>query len=179
VHHTIEHGRFMMNSYDEVDGANVQRLRRIVLDEARGFLERWPWDASKNAFASLVLVFPKLPDASLAVLDQVHDQLKTHLIAKRDLMFSPFHKRSTKPSISNPDFAVFRAPFPMLAIRHMDVRDIVFLDHNPRAFRRYRARFGSLYERGEMSDEFGYVRRYVEACRRLGLRGPDIAAVQA
>jgi hypothetical protein len=179
VHHTIELGRFMVNSYDEVDGANVRRLRRIVLDEARGFLEHSPWDASKNAFASLVLVFPKLPDANLAVLDRVHDRLKTHLIAKRDLMFSPFHKRSTKPSISNPDFAVFRAPFPMLVIRHMDVRDIVFLDHNPRAFRRYRARFGSQYERGEMSDEFGYVRRYVEACRRFGMRGPDIAAVQA
>jgi heptaprenyl diphosphate synthase len=178
VRNTIELGRFVLSSYDDADGTHIRRLRRVVLDEARGFLASYPREASNSTFASLVLVFPQLPDAKLDLLDRVHDELKTHLITRHDLMFSPFHKRSAKPSISNPDFAVFRAPFPILALRYMDVRDIVFIDQSPQAFRHYRARFGSLYERGEVSDEFGYVRRYTQACARFGVPAPDSAAAQ-
>jgi hypothetical protein len=84
-------------------------------------------------------------------------------------MFSPFHPRSVKPSISNPEFPVFRAPFPMLVIRHMDVRDITFIATNERAFRRYHSLFAKLFAGGEVTNEFGHLTHYVEACKRFGL----------
>jgi hypothetical protein len=83
-------------------------------------------------------------------------------------MSSPFHPRSVKPSVSNPEFTVFRAPFPMLAIRHIDVRDIAFVGVNERAFKRYHALFSKLFERGAVSNEFGHVTGYLQACERFG-----------
>ena len=59
------------------------------------------------------------------------------------------------------------APFACFVIRHMDVRDIVFLGHNRAAFRRYRARFAPLFAAGEVSNEFGYVDMYDAAVGRF------------
>jgi hypothetical protein len=139
-----------------------------VLDAAAGFLQRNPNVGSKGSFASLVMVFPDIPSHRLAVLDQVHDELKTPLM-ERDLMFSPFHPHSLKPSISNPAFKVFRAPFAALVIRHLDVRDIAFLNSNRDAFLHFRSRYAPLFEQGKVSDEFGYVRLYDQACARYGM----------
>ena len=90
-------------------------------------------------------------------------------------MSSPFHPRSIKPSITNPEFPVFRAPFPMIAVRHMDVRDIAFVGSNERAFRRYYEMFAKLFERGEVSDEFGHVTGFTQACTRFGLPGATVS----
>jgi hypothetical protein len=84
-------------------------------------------------------------------------------------MSTPCHPFSRKPSVSNPDFAVFRSPVPLVVLRHLDVRDIRFLHTNERGFRRYHQRFGPQYARGEVSDEFGYARLFDEACVRFGL----------
>jgi hypothetical protein len=56
----------------------------------------------------------------------------------------------------------------MLAIRHFDLRDIAFVGTNGRAFKRYHAMFSKLFERGEVSNEFGHVSGYTEACKRFG-----------
>ena len=138
----------------------------MVLDEAASFQRRCPQSGKDGAFTSLVLVFPKLPADKLGILDQVHDELKAHLMT-RDLMFSPFHEGCAKRSISNPEFTVYRAPFAAFAIRHMDVRDIAFVGWNRPAFERYRERYGELYERGKVSNEFGYVDLYDQACERF------------
>jgi hypothetical protein len=47
--------------------------------------------------------------------------------------------KSKKPALSNPDFKMFRAPFPALVLRHMDVRDIAFLNTNRKAFLHFRS----------------------------------------
>jgi hypothetical protein len=123
----------------------------------------------KNGFASVALSFPRLSGEHLLALDALHNQLKTHLIARYDLMSTPCHPVSRKPSVSNPDFAVFRSPVPLIVLRHLDVRDIRFLYTNERGFRRYHERYASQYARGEVSDEFGCVRLFHEACVSFGL----------
>jgi heptaprenyl diphosphate synthase len=128
--------------------------------------------------SSVVLVFPHLTAINFLALDQVHDELKTHLIVKRAVMSSPFHPRSVKPSISNPEFPVFRAPFPMIALRHMDLRDIAFVGTNERAFRRYYAMFAKQFERGGVSNEFGHVTGFTQACARFGLRAAQPSAAR-
>jgi hypothetical protein len=170
VRPTIDLNQFVVRHYDNVDGTNIHALRQIVLQESRTFRKRFPRNAPNGMLSSFVLVFPHVTAVNFLALDQVHDDLKTHLIVKHELMSSPFHPRSIKPSIANPEFTVFRAPFPMIAIRHIDVRDIAFVGANERAFRRYYAMFAELFERGEVSDEFGHVTGFTQACARFGLR---------
>lgn len=170
VRPTIDLDQFIVRHYDNVDGTNIHALRQIVLQESRVYRGMFPRTAHNGMLSSVVLVFPQITAANFLVLDYLHDELKTHLIVKHELMSSPFHPRSVKPSVSNPEFPVFRAPFPMLAIRHIDVRDIAFLGTNERAFKRYHAIFSKLFERGEVSNEFGHVSGYVQACERFGFR---------
>jgi hypothetical protein len=180
VRQTIDLQQFVVKHLESIDGDDVNALRHAVLQEARNFLKSFPRTAPNGILSSVVLVFPQVTEGQYVVLDQLHDELKTHLIVKHDLMFSPFHPRSVKPSISNPEFPVFRAPFPMLAIRHMDVRDITFVGTNERAFKRYHRLFAPQFEAGEVSNEFGHVSAYVQACSRFGLSaGVGLQAVQA
>lgn len=166
---SLELERFHTWQIDDVDSDDMPRLRRVTLQAARAFLQTYPLSVPKNSFASVALTFPRLSGEQLLALDALHDQLKTHLVACYDLMSTPCHPLSRKPSVSNPDFAVFRSPVPLIVLRHLDVRDIRFLHTNERGFRRYRERFASQYARGEVSDEFGYVRLFQEACERFGL----------
>jgi heptaprenyl diphosphate synthase len=169
VRPTIDLDQFVVRHYDNVDGTNIQVLRQIVLQESRSFRKLFPRTAPNGMLASVVLVFPHITAAHFLALDYLHDELKTHLIVKHELMSSPFHPRSIKPSVSNPEFPVFRAPFPMLAIRHIDVRDITFVGTNERAFKRYHTLFSKLFEHGAVSNEFGHVSGYLQACERFGL----------
>jgi len=165
---SLELDRFDTWQIDEVDSADMPLLRRVTLAAARAFLERYPLGVPKNNFASVALTFPRLSGEHLLALDRLHDQLKTHLVARYDVMSTPCHLFSRKPSISNPDFAVFRSAVPLIVLRHLDVRDIRFLHANERSFRRYHARFASQYARGEVADEYGAVRLFDEACTRFG-----------
>lgn len=168
VKHTVDISRYFVSVQAQIDGSSLHTLRGAVLDEAATFLHHSPNVGSKGAFGSLVMVFPHIPDARLGILDEIHSELKTALM-ERDLMFSPFHKYSTKPSISNPEFKVFRAPFAALVVRHMDVRDIAFLNANRKAFMHFHSRYAHMFSHGKVSDEFGYVRMYDEARERFGI----------
>jgi hypothetical protein len=180
VRPTIDLDQFVVRHYDNVDGTNIPVLRQIALQESRFFRKQFPRTAPNGMLASVVLVFPHITAAHFLALDYLHDELKTHLIVKRELMSSPFHPRSIKPSISNPEFPVFRAPFPMLAIRHIDVRDIAFVATNERAFKRYHALFSKSFEGGAVSNEFGHVSGYIQACERFGFRVANgLATAQA
>jgi heptaprenyl diphosphate synthase len=170
VRPTIDLNQFVVRHYDHVDGTNIRVLRQIALQESRSFRKQFARTAPNGMLASVVLVFPHITAAHFLALDYLHDELKTHLIVKRELMSSPFHPRSIKPSVSNPGFPVFRAPFPMLAIRHIDLRDITFVGTNARAFKRYHALFSKLFEGGAVSNEFGHVSGYIQACERFGFR---------
>ncbi len=166
---SLELERFHTWQVDDVGSDDLPRLRRVTLQAARAFLLSYPLSVLKNSFASVALTFPRLNGEQLLALDALHDQLKTHLVARYDLMSTPCHPFSRKPSVSNPDFAVFRSPVPLIVLRHLDVRDIRFLYTNERGFRRYHQRFASQYARGDVSDEFGHVRLFEEACVRFGL----------
>lgn len=147
------------------DGTSRLALRSVLLRHAAGFAARLQGEAA-NMYASLVVVFPRMPADRFHRLDELHDELKTRLMTS-DIMVSSFHPRSEKPALWNPAFRVLRAPFAGFAFRKMDVRDIVFVEHNQRAFAHYRLRFRDLYARGAVSDEHGYATAYAQAVRRF------------
>ncbi len=157
---TLAANRFFITVHDEV-GRSTARIRDIVLSHADAFRVRYP--VKKEAAASLLLVMPKVAPG---VLDEIHDETKTHLM-KRKLMMAAIHPESTRPAIWNPSFPVLRAPIPCFAIRHMVVQDIVFVGHNREAMLTYQRHFGDLFTKGKVSNEFGYVDMYHDARSRF------------
>jgi heptaprenyl diphosphate synthase len=151
---------------DAVDGTSPRAIRSALLRHAGDFRRHHQGSAAADGFNSRIIVFPHLPSAEGRKLDEVHAELKTQLM-EQDTMVSAFHPLSEKPSLANASFHVFRAPFAAFALRRMDVRDIVFLAHNRRAFARYRERFGAAHAKELVSDEFGYATAYREALNRF------------
>jgi hypothetical protein len=115
---------------------------------------------------ALLVVFPRIPRERFPVLDDLHAEMKTALMTG-DVMVSALHPDSTRPAVWNPRFHVLRAPFPAFAFRTMDVRDIVFVATNRKAFAHYVNRFGHLYAEGKVTDEFGYATAFAQAQKRF------------
>lgn len=179
VRPSVELGRFIVCVQGAEAHTSLAQLRAVALGAARELLSRHPRQNAKSLYWSLVLVFPHLPESRHRWLDVLHDQLKTHLMSSLEVMSTPVHPHSTRPAISNPQFLVFRGPYPMLVLRHLDVRDIRFLHANGPAFKRYHARFAASYHAGKVSDEFGDVANFNAACARFGLEpGPAPANAQ-
>jgi hypothetical protein len=172
---TVRMGCLKVDVIEDFDGSSMTELRRIVLSRAAAFLRDSPAQGPHGTFASVVLAFPNLRADRLGMLDQMHGELKTFLMC-RDLMFSPFHPDSAKPSISSAEFRPFRAPFAALVIRHLDVRDISFMSFSRDAFLRYHTRFAGQFALGRVRDDFGHVRLYRDACRRFGFAAPELPA---
>jgi hypothetical protein len=166
VSKTIMVDRLFVAIHDEIDGARPGPLRAVILAHAARLKRELPATDPEGAFNSLVLVFPSIPPERQSVLDRVHDELKAHLM-KRDVMSAAFHERSEKPAHHNPAFRAYRAPFACWVLRHMDVRDILFLGHNQEAFERYRQVYAERFERGLVSNEFGYVDLFHQALERF------------
>jgi hypothetical protein len=159
--------RLFLAFHDEIDGSSRFALRAVLLDYAKRLKTRFPPTEADNSFASFVVVLPNIVDDRLGVMDRVHAEIKSHLM-ESDLMAAVFHKLCDKPAVRNGDFALYRnAPLPCIALRHMDVRDIVFLGHNRVAFERYRQRFGARFSEGRVSNDFDYVDLFHAADRRF------------
>jgi uncharacterized protein DUF6875 len=154
---------------DEVDGSSAAAVRETILNHAEAFLARFPSTRRDRHLAALMIVFPAMRDEQAGLVDDIHNELKTDMM-RRGLMVTSVHKNCPRPAISNPDFAVSRAPFTAFAIRCMVVQDIVFVGHNQAAFAAYRARFGALFAEDKVSNEFGAVDRFLEAEGRFGRR---------
>ncbi|HZR08110.1 MAG TPA: hypothetical protein VFA79_05975 [Myxococcales bacterium] len=154
-------------AFDEaVDGSSPWRLRRALLRHADAYATRAR--ASRDpGLTALMVVLPKVRKEHYGTLDELHSEMKTMLITS-DVMVSALHPESTRPAVWNARFHVLRAPFAAFAFRTMDVRDIVFVAQNRKAFAHYAARFGHLYAEGRISDEFGYATAFAEARERFG-----------
>jgi len=154
-------------AFDEaVDGSSPWRLRRALLRHADAYAMR-ARACSDPGLTALVVVLPKVKKEHYGMLDELHSEMKTMLITS-DVMVSALHPESTRPAVWNARFHVLRAPFAAFAFRTMDVRDIVFVAQNRKAFAHYAARFGHLYAEGRISDEFGYATAFAEARERFG-----------
>lgn len=151
---------------EEVDGRSAWRLRRALLRYADAYAAR-ARTCSHPELTALMVVLPGVPKERYGRLDEVHSEMKTMLITS-DVMVSALHPESTRPAVWNARFHVLRAPFPAFAFRTMDVRDIVFVAQNRKAFAHYAGRFGHLYAQGRVSNEFGYATAFAEAQKRFG-----------
>lgn len=161
-------GRSLWLGIDDADGASVLRLRWSVLRHLVRFRRKVAAE-HRPALASSLMIFPRFERRFTHRLDELHSEIKTDAMDS-GVMVSAFHPDSTRPALHNPDFHVLRAPVVAFAFRTMDVRDIVFLASNRRAFDRYRAQFLAQHASGQVSDEHGYATAFAEAEKRFGYR---------
>ena len=162
VQRLAESGNIHVQVDDTLDGTDADAMEarlRIALREYEAMPDK-QWKA-------LVVVFPSVAGADVAVVDDVQQALKLECVRK-GLMVGQFHPLSNEPGARNPEFPANRAPFAAIALRHMSHHDIVFLDRNPEMFREFDARFGDeLSDAARERDPF-LVERYAAAAARFG-----------
>jgi hypothetical protein len=151
---------------ERLDGESRWRLGRALLSYADAYASK-ARASNHPELTALLVTFPKLSRQHYTILDDLHAEMKTMLMTS-DVMVSALHPESTRPAVWNARFHVLRAPFAAVAFRTMDVRDIVFVAQNRKAFAHYAARFGHLYADGRVSDEFGYATAFAHAQERFG-----------
>ena len=97
------------------------------------------------------------PDADMVhagdrthVLDVCHEMIKPKMVDS-SLMVGQFHSKCETRGIHNSAWnAISRSPIPLMAMRHMVIHDVMFLEDNEAWFRAYDANFGARFaERGK------------------------------
>jgi len=161
-------GQLQIVFHGEVNGKSYARLRAAVLRRGRALTKQLRKRLPGDEYSSVVMVFPALPEDKYGLVDRVHAEMKSALMA-REVMISPFHPRSEKPGQHNPAFRASRAPFACVALRPMNLHDIHFVAHNEAAFATYSQRFGPQYDARRVTNEYGWVDAYRSALGRFGI----------
>lgn len=110
---------------------------------SRGFadLDAIPAKPTMRHFRTVILGFPNCADpAGTAMLQRVQKRLKFRAL-RRLRMIGLMYAESEAPGLWNPRFRPLRAPFPIIAIRHMVEQDAPFAARHPLLLLPYLARF--------------------------------------
>lgn len=163
---SIESDAFYMVFHPEVNGEDADHVEQVVRGYRDAFLSMPP-HGNDEQLKALLVIFSKMPEANTSVLPKATAQLKSEFVAKF-LMLAPFFKKCQDKSIHNPAFLTSQAPYPLIAIRHMAVHDILFLNETSEWFDAYNRRFGSRFnEPTKVADyEKPLLAKYLEAKRR-------------
>jgi len=163
---------FFYQSFHPHIGADERCIVGIMLGYIEEFKRLPPFDPNMKFKKALLVVFPDIPENQVNVLDLVHESIKSSFV-EAGLMVGQFHPKCEVPGIHNPYFRPSQSPYPLLAIRNMEVHDIVFLCDWKHLdwFAEYNARFGEGFRDPEKLDEkrqalFSYYQRAREAYLR-------------
>jgi heptaprenyl diphosphate synthase len=161
---SIESDSLRMAFHPEASGHDETTIEAIVAGYIPVFKTLPPYDNRELLRKALLIVFPNIEERSVGVLDHVHANLK-HKFVENGLMVGQFHQRCDERAIYNNRFKVSRSPYPLMAVRHMAIHDILFLQSNPDWFRIYNVRFGHRFrEPKELStEERHYIEQYEQA----------------
>jgi hypothetical protein len=128
VESSINANCFYMVFHNEFNGRDASAIIEQILEYIQPFKIAPPISNNLGARKALLVIFPKIETASLKVLDVCHRIIKPKMI-QEDLMVAQFHPVCDEPSIHNRRWrTVYQSPVPLMAIRHMAVHDIMFLE---------------------------------------------------
>lgn len=104
-------------------------------------LDAIPAQATLQHFRTVILGFPGCAGpAGTTMLQRVQKRLKFASL-RRFRMIGLMHPDSEAPGLWNPQFRPLRAPFPVVAVRHMVEHDAPFAARHPLLMLPYLARF--------------------------------------
>ncbi|KUO08885.1 DUF6875 domain-containing protein [Streptomyces sp. DSM 15324] len=143
----------------------------LIEEIARSSLREYgliSWQGRNPMLRSMIVVLPDLRSEDTKLLDEAQIRVKDEFV-EQGLMVGQFHENCEVTAARNPDFAVSRAPVPVLAIRTIALHDIFFLSEHRHWFEKYREKFGKFYtpESMESDDQFR-VEHYLGAARAYG-----------
>lgn len=128
--------------HNEFNGRDASAIIEQVLEYMQPFKMAPPIEENLRVRKALLVVFPKIETASLEALDVCHRIIKPKMV-EEGLMVGQFHPDCEEQAIHNRQWrTISRSPVPLLAMRHMSIHDIMFLESNDHWFKAYDMRFG-------------------------------------
>lgn len=171
VRASVNNNSLFLEFYDEVAEAKPDWIEQIVLASVPRFLRLSPHGDNDRSTKALLMVFPNLSEDQAPALDAVHASVKTEFV-EHGLMIGQFHPRCEERCIYNPAFKVSVSKYPLMAVRHMALHDILFLGSDAHWFYNYDLRFGHRFARPETIENHNqHLLRYYEEARRRFARG--------
>jgi len=149
----LDENALYMAFHHEVNGKSAELIESIVLGYREPFKKSTPFHERDRMKKALVVVFPEIPADETEVLDIVHASIKSRCVHD-GLMVAQCHARCTGRSVHNPALKVYASPFPLVAMRHMALHDILFLQESEAWFHAYDLRFGSRFREPEKLQDF-------------------------
>lgn len=156
-----------MTFHHEVNGKSTELIESIVLSYRDPFKKATPFQQKERLKKALLIVFPEIPAEETEVLDLVHTSVKSQFV-RDGLMAAQCHARCDGRSVHNPALKVYASPYPLFALRHMAMHDILFLEENESWFAAYDLRYGSRFKEPEKLED--YERPLIEIYRRAKAR---------
>ena len=142
VEASIKMDYFYMVLHNEVNGRDLAAIADLILGYINPFKEANPLTHSEQMLKALLIVFPNIEERFLTVLDECHQMIRPK-ITSLGLMIGQFHRKCRERAIHNPQWnAISRSSVPLMAMRHMVIHDIMFLQDDKEAFRVYDSKFG-------------------------------------
>jgi len=142
-----------MAFHHEVNGKSAELIESIVLGYREPFKNSTPFHPAERLKKALLVIFPEIPPTETTVLDVAHKNIKSHFVHD-GLMVAQCHARCDGRSVHCPGLKVYASPHPFMAIRHMALHDILFLEENESWFTCYDQRFGSRFREPEGLEDF-------------------------
>jgi heptaprenyl diphosphate synthase len=153
VKDSLDNDSFYMAFHPEVNGQRDEPIRRIMDEYINIFKETPPFDATEKRKKALLVIFPEIPVERTYVLDIVHSKIK-HKFVDAGLMIGQFHQNCNERGIYNRGFRVSISPYPLIAIRHMALHDIIFLKENENWFKAYNIRYGEKFKEPDKLEDY-------------------------
>lgn len=142
-----------MAFHHEVNGKSAELIESIVLGYREPFKNSTPFHPAERLKKALLVVFPEIPPTETTVLDVVHNKIKSNFV-QDGLMVAQCHARCDGRSVRCPGLRVYTSPHPFMAMRHMALHDLLFLEENESWFAYYDQRFGSRFREPEKLEDF-------------------------
>ena len=169
VEASVASNHFYMAFHPEVNGKSERHIEDIMFGYVEDFLEAQPFESELELTKALLVVFPELPEGKTEVLDIVHRRIKPGFVG-RGLMVAQFHRRCNERCVYNGGLKISSSPHALMAIRHMAIHDILFLNTELTWFKEYNIRFGDKFRDPEKIEDYNkhLVDLYQRAKNRFG-----------
>jgi hypothetical protein len=153
VEGSIANDSFYMCFHPEVNGQRDEPIQHLMLDYIDRFKETPPFGRSEQLRKALMVIFPEIPLERTYVLDIAQAKLKSKFV-QAGLMIGQFHQNCDERSVHNRGFQVSVSPYPLIAMRHMAIHDIIFLKDNEEWFKAYNNRYGEMFREPNKLEDY-------------------------
>jgi hypothetical protein len=153
VEASVANDSFYLVFHPEVNGQRDEPIQRLMLEYIDRFKETPPFGPSEQMRKALLIIFAEIPPERTYVLDIAQAKIKSKFV-QAGLMVGQFHQNCDDRSVHNRGFHVSISPYPLIAIRHMAIHDIIFLKDNEEWFKAYNNRYGELFREPNKLEDY-------------------------